>query len=127
MKNVLLVLAVLSGLLMPLFAYGQVTDPASPTESTGSNAIAQAPADESSTERPKRFHLGLKQSKQAGSIELVEQTAVGDVALLRETRFDSQLSWRVPGHVTAGWYRIRFPATTRFQVTAEMQRERDSH
>lgn len=88
-------------------------------------ASREAPSGETSSSATEDINLGLKQAQQAGSFELVEQTAVGDVALLREKRFDSQLSWRIPANVTPGWYRVRFPATARFQVTAAMQRERE--
>lgn len=68
--------------------------------------------------------LRLDDADQVGSFELLDHSAIGRIAIQRQSG-SSNLVWRASAQTPAGWYRVTFQATSRFQVIAESLEENE--
>ena len=70
--------------------------------------------------------LSLKEARQTGSFEMVENTIDGIVAV-QKGRIGSTLSWDLPAGALKGWYIFHFTGSSKFQPTAKEQRENEPY
>lgn len=70
------------------------------------------------------IRLGLGNAEEAGSFEMLHHDAIGPMAIHRQSG-SSNFIWHARPQAPAGWYRVTFPASSRFQVVAESLEENE--
>ena len=67
------------------------------------------------SQKSEAFTLRLKDAVQSGTLELTENSPMGTFAV-QQAPVSSRLKWDIPKTMKAGWYRIDFLATSKYQV-----------